>query len=289
MGQVWGLELYNRSDLYKIQLHDKPDGKGEFTTGRTIPEARISWRYPWGGLVGGKMVVLEPIALMAFGRKHTPDTDKFGRIDSSEYDFSDANFYKFNRYNGIDFHEYGNRVTYGMNSVVNINEGYRFSMFLGQFQKLSKAADQRSDIVGRASLNFYDQLEIYYRFKKAPRHFDSHFDEVGVWYNDSKFNASGGYVSAHDITLPNDKGKISQVYLDGGYNLTEQWNLGGAMRFDVTKKKPKQLSDSIRVTYKGDCANITATISRDYTVDSTRDIKKTRDYSIAIGLRTLTM
>ena len=61
------------------------------------------------------------------------------------------------------------------------------------------------------------------------------------------------------------------------------------MRFDTTKQKPKQLSNTIRVTYKGDCANITATISRDYTVDSTRDIKKSRDYSIAIGLRTLTM
>ena len=212
MGQIWGFELYNRSDLYKIQLHDKK----EFTTGRTIPEARASWRYPWGGLVAGKMVVLEPIALMAFGRKHTPDTSKFGHIDSSEYDFSDANFYKFNRYNGIDFHEYGNRATYGVNSIVNIKDGYRFSMFLGQFQKLSKSADQRSDIVGRASFNLYDQLEIYYRFKKTPRHFDSRFDEVGVWYNDDKFNVNGGFVSAHDIKLPNNKGKISQVYLDGG-------------------------------------------------------------------------
>ena len=285
MGQLWGLELYNRSDLYKIHLHNQKD----ITTGRTIPEARISWRYPWSGFVGNKMMVVEPIALMAIGKNHAPNAAKFAHIDSSEYDFSDANFYKFNRYNGIDFHEYGKRVTYGANSSINLKDGYRLGLFLGQFQKLSKSSDQKSDIVGRASMNFYDQLEIYYRFKKAPRNFDSHFDEVGVWYNDDKFSANGGFVSAHDIALPNQKGRIAQIYSDLGYNITDQWNIGGGSRFDVTNKHPKQLSNSIRVTYKGECANITTIISRDYTVDSTRDINKTKGFTISLGLRTLTM
>jgi len=285
MGQIWGVELYNRADFYKMQLADKK----EFTTGRTIPELRFSWRYPWGGNIANKAVIIEPIALMALGKKHEPDINKFGKIDSNSYDFSDTNFYQYNRYNGIDFHEYGKRITYGVNSALNINDAHKISLFLGQFQKLSASADQRSDIVGRTSLNFYDQLEIYYRFKKAPRNFASHFDEVGAWYNDNKFSANGGYVSAHDITLPNDNKKISQIYLDGGYNITEKWNIGGGFRFDTTKKKLKSLSDTMRVTYHGECAKITLTLNRDYSVDTTRSIKKSRDYSFAIGLRTLTM
>ena len=76
---------------------------------------------------------------------------------------------------------------------------------------------------------------------------------------------------------------------DGGYNLTHQWNVGVGARFDITEKKPHQLDHSIKVTYKGDCANITTTISRNYTVDSTRDIKKSGDYNFVIGLRTLSM
>ena len=285
LGQVLGFELYNRSDLYKIQLHNQR----EITTGRTIPEARFSWRYPWGGMIASKMLVIEPIALMALGRNHVPSNNKFGLIDSNNYDFSDANFYKFNRYEGIDYHEYGKRITYGANSAINIRDGYRLSMFLGQFQRISKAADQRSNLVGRMSLNFFDQLELYYRFKKSPNHFESLFDEVGAWYNDTKFNLSGGYVSAHDITLPNNKGKIAQIYFDGGYNLTKQWNVGFGTRYDITDKKPHELDHSIRVTYKGDCASITTTISRNYTVDSTRDIKKSGDYNFVIGLRTLSM
>lgn len=285
MGQIWGLELYNRADFYKIQLADRK----EFTTGRTIPELRLSWRYPWGGNIANKAVIIEPIALMAFGRKHAPDSNKFGKIDSSSYDFNDTNFYQYNRYNGIDFHEYGKRITYGVNSVFNIKDTHKASIFLGQFQRLSKASDQPSDIVGKASLNFYDQLELYYRFKKAPYNFASHFDEIGVQYNDKKFNANGGYVSAHDITLPNDNNKISQIYLDGGYNITNHWNIGGGFRFDTTKKNLKALSDSMRVTYHGECANIALILNRDYSADTARDIKKSRDYSFILSLRTLTM
>ena len=285
LGQIWGFELYNRSDLYKIELHDQRT----ITTGRTIPEARFSWRYPWGGMIGSRMFVVEPIALMAIGRNHAPSSGKFGLVDSDEYDFSDANFYKFNRYDGIDYHEYGRRITYGANSALSIKDGYRFSMFLGQYQRLSLSGNQRPNIVGRMSLNFFDQLEVYYRFKKTPNNIKSVFDEVGTWYHDPKFSLNGGYVSAHDIILPNNKNKISQIYFDGGYNLTHQWNVGVGARFDITEKKPHQLDHSIKVTYKGDCANITTTISRNYTVDKTRDIKKSADYSFAIGLRTLSM
>ena len=285
LGQIWGVELYNRSDLYKIHLHDK----SATTTGRTIPEARMSWRYPWGGMIGNKMFIVEPIALMAVGRNHIPNTDKFGLIDSSDYDFNDANFYKFNRYDGVDYHEYGKRITYGANSAMNIKDGYKVNLFLGQYQRLSQSADQRPTIVGRTSLNIFDQLEVYYRFKKAPNRLKSIFDEVGTWYHDNKFNLNGGYVSAHDMVLTNGKGKISQIYFDGGYNLTDHWNVGLGTRFDITDKKPHQLDHTIRVTYRGECANIKATISKNYTVDSSRDIKKSGSWGIAIGLRTLSM
>lgn len=286
LGQIWGFELYNRSDLYKIQLNNKET----VTTGRTIPEARFSWRYPWGGTFDNKGVIIEPIALAAVGRNHTPSDKKFGLIDSDSYDFSDTNFYKFNRYEGIDYHEYGKRITYGMNSSVDLNQNCRLSLFLGQFQRISESSNQKSNIVGRTALNYLDTLEIYYRFKKSPNNFAPIFDEVGSWYNYQKFNFNGGYVSAHDLVFTNKKqNKISQTYFDGGYSLTEQWNIGLATRFDVTNKKPRQLDRTIRVTYKGDCANITGTISKNYTSDETRDIRKSSDYSFAIGLRTLGM
>ena len=289
-GQIIAVELYNRSDLYKVQLNGAQTvNHKEFTTGRSIPEARMSWRYPWAGTVGSRTFVIEPIALGAIGRNHVPGTNKFGLVDSSEYDFNDANFYKFNRYDGIDYHEYGKRVTYGMNSTLNIRDGYKIGMFVGQFQKLSQSADQKSDIVGRSYLNLHDTFELYYRFKKSPEKLKSRFDEIGAWYDDGKYTINGGFVSAKDLILPNNQAKLSQIYFDAGYNITEQWNIGGGARFDVTQKHARQLSNTIRVTYKGDCASISTTISRDYTVDSTRDIRKSRGFTFAFGLKTLKM
>jgi lipopolysaccharide assembly outer membrane protein LptD (OstA) len=285
-GNILGIELYNRSDLYKVELENQK----HYTTGRTIPELRLSWRYPWGGLVINRPFVVEPIALMVVGKTHVPDSRKFGHIDSNSYDFSDMNFYKFNRYNGFDFHEYGRRVTYGMDSKLNLSDGYRLGLFFGQFQKLSKTASQKSDIVGRVSVNFFEQVELYYRFRKSPKHLKSNFDEISAWYQDNAFTATIGAVSIKNVPVHNGKkNKISQLYFDGGYDLTNHWNIGLGARFDLTSKHYRQLSNSMRVTYNGDCASISVTVGRDFTEDITRDIKKTRDWGMSVGLKTLNM
>jgi lipopolysaccharide assembly outer membrane protein LptD (OstA) len=83
--------------------------------------------------------------------------------------------------------------------------------------------------------------------------------------------------------------KIKQVYFDSGYQYDDYWNFGLGTRVDVTQSKPRQLTRSIRVTYTGDCVSISSTVSRDFTSDSSRAIKKTDDWSFAIGLKTLNM
>jgi LPS-assembly protein len=285
-GQILGLELYNRSDLYHFDL-DNFQNK-QYIVGRSIPELRLSARYPWIGKLSESALVVEPITLLVFGRKHIPDPKKFHFIDTNDYDYDDSNFLKYNRYSGYDFHEYGNRITYGANSYLDIKNGYRVGMFLGQSQKLSHSALNKPDIVGKASINFQDQLEIYYRFRKKPRHFRSVFDELGMWYNTDDISFNGGFINLQDLHLENIR-KIRQVYFDSGYQYDDYWNFGLGTRIDVTKVKPRQLTRSIRVTYTGDCVSISSTISRDFTSDSRRAIRKTDDWSFAIGLKTLNM
>ncbi len=286
-GHILGFELYDRSDLYHIDIDHGYENK-QYTVGRTIPEFRTSIRYPWVGKVNESTFVLEPITLLAFGKKHAPNPKKFHFVDSESYDFDDSNFLRYNRYNGYDFHEYGNRITYGANSYLDMKNGYKIGMFLGQYQQLSHNTNNKPDIVGKASMNFQDQLELYYRFRKHPKHFRSVFDELGLWYNDGDVSLNGGFINLHDVHLDNLR-KIRQVYFDSGYQYNDYWNFGLGTRVDVTKTKPRQLTRSMRVTYKGDCVSISTTISRDFTSDSVRAIKKTDDWSFTIGLKTLNM
>ncbi len=289
IGQIFDFEIYNRSDLYRVEkkLNNK---KQNYTTGRSIPELHLTWRYPWGGLIKERMLVVEPIALVALGKRSPNyyDSAKFGLIDPKEYDFDDSSFFRFNRYSGFDYHEYGKRVTYGVNSLMNIMEGCRAGVFLGQFQRLSNGPSQKSDIVGRTSVNFADRLELYYRFRKSPDHFKSIFDELGVWYADSVVTVNGGWVKLNNVHLGNIN-KISQLYMDGGYMFNDNWSFGLGSRVDITSSHPRQLSRSMRVTYKGDCVSITTTVSNDYTVDSSRAIRKSKNLSISLGLKTLNM
>jgi len=286
-GQILGLELYNRSDIYQINLGSHNSNSTKYTTGRSIPELRLSVKYPWVGKIKEQSFVIEPITLFAFGKKHIANPQKFHFIDSGEYEFEDSNFLKYNRYNGFDYHEYGNRVTYGANSLLDTQNGYKIGMFLGQHQRLDKTAIDKPDIVGRASLNFQDHLELYYRFRKN-KHFSPIFDEVGVWSNGDKITFNGGLINLHRIDLENTH-KIRQIYFDSGYNFDDNWNFGLGSRVDMTKTLPKELTRSIRVTYKGDCVSISTAISQDYTSDSSRAIRKSSDYSFTIRLKTLSM
>jgi LPS-assembly protein len=219
-GQVLGLELYDRSDLYLVDLEGFH--KKQYTVGRSIPELRLSGRYPWVGKLGESSLVVEPITLLVFGRKHIPDSKKFHFIDTDNYDYDDSNFLKYNRYSGYDFHEYGNRITYGANSYLDIKNRYRVGMFLGQYQKLSHSALNKPDIVGKASMNFQEQLELYYRFRKKPKNFRSVFDELGVLYNGDNISFNGGFINLQDVHLENTR-KIKQVYFDSGYQYDDYW------------------------------------------------------------------
>lgn len=286
-GQVLGMELYNRSDLYNVNLESIPNNK-KASFARNIPEARFSVRYPLISQTAKNSLIIEPIAMLAIGQKNLKTSNKIMMIDSKKHDFDDINFLKFNRFHGYDFHETGSRIAYGSKAILQNSTGIKAGLFAGQLQNLNKKAKQKPDIVGRLYFNIKDQLELYYRFKKKPNKLSAVFDEVGLWVNRGKVTFDGGYISM-DKNESLSRQKVKQIYLDTNYNYNQYWSFGYNSRIDLSASSPKELMRGMRVTYKGDCVNISSSFTRDYTSDGKRGIRKTRDYSFAIGLRTLNM
>lgn len=286
-GHVLGMELYNRSDIYNVNLENNIKDKNSTFT-RHIPEARFSIKYPFLGRIRDNSFIIEPIGMFALGKKKLRESPKIHFIDSQKYDFDDINFYKFNRFNGYDYHEAGDRVTYGARTVLKTKNDIRTGLFIGQLQNLSNKQRQKPNIVGRFHVNASDQLELYYRFKRKSKNFRSAFDEVGFWVTKNKVALSGGYISLSKSELLSNNA-IKQIYLDTNYDYSQYWAFGLSSRIDVRKSKPREMTRGLRVTYKGDCVTIATNLTSDYTSDALRGIKKTSDYSVAISLKTLDM
>jgi len=283
-GQIIGADLYNRADFYDISIAQDLDND-KITFARNIPEARFYLKYPLLTRIRNSNVVLEPTVTLAAGKKKIPTHNKIPYIDQKQFEFDDVNFYSFNRYNGYDFHESGDRLAYGMHSYFKGGDDFSTSLFLGQIQNLSKDHEIKSSIVGRLYFTFKNNLDVYYRFKRKSKEFKSAFDEVGFWYGYNKIALSGGFINLSKSNASTTDA-IRQIYLDTNYDYSQTVSLGFSSRLDISNS-PRELTRGIGVTYKGDCVSISTYFRRDYTSDGIRGIPKTSDYSIGIGLKTL--
>lgn len=304
-GHLFKAEAYNRGDFYYIKkpalnaTEEKAAERGfKKTIGRNTPELRLGWQYPLMKVnKGGSSLLVEPQSLLVLGTGDFTKNRKYANVDTGIYDLSEENIFIANRYSGVDYHEYGRRISYGLGSTLDMTEGYLLQGFIGKLNYLSKRSHHYgADIVGRVSLNCDNKLEPYYNFKRKARRFIAYQDDLGIRYNykDLIYGNAGiisikpvkyfEYTSQSWLVRP----KIRQVYVNLGYNVNEYWSVGVETRADIlSRRKTSPIYRNMRVTYQGDCVSITTRFGHDYTSDSTRGIHKTRTNSIGIGLKTL--
>lgn len=298
-GQIFDFVVRDRGDFYLARraYFDKPRDTKSFQ--RNIPEFQALWRYPFAGTITKTInVLIEPVVSVTIGRKLSNKDKKFVIIDPMKYELSEKNLFLSNRYSGIDCHDFGNRLNYGLNARLAKEENY-LRLFLGQslntrYSIYQKANDTEN--VGKVSGNISNKLELFYDFRKN-RYFKPIRDEVGAnfYYGKISFTSSfiqltnlKKYYRAENIQLSNNRAR--QFYGNVNYQLTDNWSIGIGGRIDLSKSSADLLTRTIRVTYAKDCVKIAAKIYSDYLSDESRGIKKTRSSpTISIGLRVLNM
>jgi LPS-assembly protein len=291
-GHLVNVDLSSREDLYIYKNLGK-----EVTALRVIPQLQATWRYPLirSGIYNS--LLLEPIVSGVISPTFEEHyIKKFALIDPSIYELSENNIFSGNRYSGIDYHEFGKRLSYGVNSALMGGDNY-FNLFIGQLlhanNKLGKSDKLQN--VGSINLNFSNNLELFYKYRKGGD-FESIRDEVGGNFRYGKINLTSGliklenikkYYTEGNLTLP--KNHLMQGYYNIDYQLTDNWLLGNEMQFDLRGKSMKLISKSIRVTYFKDCVKIGVIFYDNYTYDNKLGVKRTSNKTIAIGLKALNM
>ena len=132
-GHLLGITGRIRDDLYFIR--DKYETtKYKNMRNRAIPEVQASWRYPLINQASITNITIEPLASVTIGKKFNSSYNRYGFIDPCRYEIGDENLFESNRYSGIDYHEFGNRLSYGVNTAILSGNSY-YDLFLGQFFK----------------------------------------------------------------------------------------------------------------------------------------------------------
>lgn len=295
-GQLLNVVVRNRGDLALTNHLNKNDPKSNEILYRTIPELQTIWRYPLiTSFNNYPNITIEPIISLTLARNIKANDRKFSFIDSSKYELSENNIFLSNRYSGIDYHEFGNRASYGINSSTLINQTY-LSLFVGQSANTSyNKSGNHIENVGKILASF-NEFELFYRFRKNNK-FAAIRDEIGVEFYNDKFQIETSFIQLMDLKKyfsPKntiiDYNKTRQLYYSIGYQLTENWLITNSVRVNLSKKHPQIFAKSIKVTYLKDCVKISAKISDDYMSDGKRGISKSSFVpTISVGLKILNM
>lgn len=294
-GNIFDLTAYFRGDLYKI-TKNKIVSQNKKDTAIASPEIHLGWRYPLYRNFNLSSMIIEPVIFSVISPNNHFNYDNFLNTDSQNMELSEENIFHNNRFSGLDRHEYGTRISYGIKAYLNRNNDL-FNFFIGQIYRpttkmslplSSGMSGEFSNVLIKTSWQ-RDNLDLYYKMRLTPQKLNLQRNELGIIYNYNNlfdWESSFALIKNNDQDLTSKKKK--QLYSRVNFHINDEWSVFGNIRLDFKKiNTSKVLENGIGLMYHGPCVKITAKLSSDFTGDNKRNISKKKNYGFTIGLKTL--
>ena len=287
-GQVLEFATQLRTDIYWV--NDQPLALNENyngQTGRVIPEASLTWRYPLINQWEDGNLLIEPIVMVA-ASPNSSNSNKIPNEDSQVPEFNASNLFTPNRFAGYDRVETGAQMSYGLRGQAQLFNDKYIDWLFGQhyrqntsdnFPYTNNTTSNLSDYVGKIDV-YYDPFTIAYRTRLDKDSLAFNQNEVTGSMNYYPVTLSTSYLSLKNDPTLQDKEEISGAF---GINVTKEWNWGvGATR----NIELGSLSSVVtNLTFQNECLYVTNSFGRNYTFD--RDIKPATTYMFRVSLKNL--
>lgn len=308
-GHLFSAGIHNRMDFYYFDLHDSyiSSNISKFQNDdilnkkinasfRHIPELSGRWSYPLFANISDKTTLnIEPVTSFNIGKGFKNKYHKFGLIDSPKYDLDEVNIFARNRFSGIDYHEYGRRLSYGANASLSSDILYLHG-FLGQSVNRQNVQIGTDENVGSVGCEIMNQYVAHYKFRKDKR-FNNIRDETMLGYNTQRGNIGIYLIRLDDISryfaedsFNINKNKIKNLRFNAALEVIPNLKINADAVLDVTENNQwRELTRGIGVTYLKDCVSIGGRISQDFTHDKSRGVEKNTSYSFTLGMKVLNM
>lgn len=267
-GQVIEFATHLRTDMYSVNDQLMPNGtnySGE--TGRIIPDASATWRYPFINRMNNYNVTLEPIVMVSASGK-SGNTLQIPNEDSQTPEFNTSNLFSPNRYAGYDKVQTGEQVSYGLRGQAQIYNDKYVDWLMGQnyhtdttsnFPFSNDPTSNWSDYVGKVGFT-YSIFNLAYRARVDKDTLSLNQSEVEANVNYAPFSFSTSYLMLKNDPMLQNKEEIT---VSGGYNFLKVWTWSASTTRDLQLGQPTSASTSL--IYKNECISVNNTLSRTYT------------------------
>ncbi|MDB4247310.1 LPS assembly protein LptD, partial [Hyphomicrobiales bacterium] len=265
-GHIFKLNLNIRGDAYRTSKKWTPNNSSRLFLAnplgqtrdiyRLLPSVDIEWKLPLK--YDFSNTIIEPIIQIAY----SVDSNKNIEIpneDSISFELNSHNIFTRNRMPGIDLWETGSRINYGFKFSHFFNESGVFSGLVGQsykfknpdsFEKGSGLDEKLSDFVLDFLFKPNKEITLSYKGRLDDNDIDLRRSELDMLITYSKWGIRAGHVLLNNVEILNFK-EQREARLATFFNITENWLIQAALRYDVVSKN--SLNNRISAVYIDDC------------------------------------
>ncbi len=282
-GMVAGLGGTLTADYYEIGQ----DKSFPASVTRLTPTIAADLRWPWvkSGRDGHSSQVLEPILQLVWSPDHARTVPN---EDSASVEFDEGNLFSFSRFPGADLYEAGLRANLGLSWNRYDPDGWTVGVTAGrilrsedlrQFSTGSRLAGTSSDWMLAMHLTGDSGLSAMNRAL-----FDDNFafskDELRLAYTGDRYWLASNYVWL--VADPSEGRPVatSELALDGGWQISDSWNLNGEGRYDFSAASA--VKAGVGLQYRTECAVVDLSLSRRFTSSTT--VRPTTEFSLSVNL-----
>ncbi|MED5253579.1 MAG: LPS assembly protein LptD, partial [Pseudomonadota bacterium] len=295
-GHLIDMGFFLRGDLYRSTKKYIPNNSSrllpsnrfgeDLNIARILPNYFLEWRYPVVSPNGH--TIIEPIINFTVA----PNDKEYSKIpneDSIAFELNSANIFFNERIQGFDRWEYGNRINYGIqishfwgDRVIKalLAQSYRFSDLNFSYTGSGLRKDF-SDLIFDLFYQPNKNLTITYRGRMNEDDLNLTRSEFDIQGNFKNWGFRLGHAHLDDEEYINLK-EQKELRFANFINISENWLLQGAIRYDVESKK--SLRNRLSVVYIDDCISFELGFRRKFA--EYRDLKPTNSFMVKLKVYT---
>jgi LPS-assembly protein len=293
-GQVISVDAFARTDLYYVRdarVPTPPDARDDHTLGRILGYAAGEWRWPFVRKTEfyDATLVVEPIAqiVAATGGGNPPGIPN---EDSTTYEFDETNLFVPNEFPGLDLWTGGPRSNIGVRATA-FFPGGTVEGILGQefrtrrdptFAPGSGVGGERSDIVGRITIQFPGRIDLVHRFRIDPVTSTLRRNEVYATASYGRSSLNLSYLKLSPETTDPSLGPREQVAAAATLGFYGNWAVFAGLRQDL--ELDRLIEGEAGFRYDDECFTMQVGFLHRETSD--RDLRPTSSLILRIGLKT---
>ena len=281
-----GLRADSELGLAGDVLRIEQDSNFEGNVARAPPRAGFRLSYPLLRTEGsGATQLLEPVVQIGWSEIHGSDVPN---DESTFVEFDRGNLLSLSRFPAEDRREDGQVVAYGINWARYGVQGWETSATLGQvwrdtadpdFTQTSGLSGTSSDVLVAAQLRYDRKLALTARMLLDGAFSFSKAELRGDWTG-NRAQLSGTYLWLGPDAAESRSQELSEIYLNGGYDISPSWEASANLRYDVSDDRATRAG--VGLVYRNECVTVDLSVNRRFT--SSTSIEPTTDFGFTIAL-----